>query len=153
VKDSIKDYATAAFRFYALHDRSAEKYKEKIRQEAIEKVEERMKVQSQKGSPTESALMRSEEAINEKIAEICDLEAVEKMLAQLQANNKGYILSAIEYVYFTEPNKELCKCDIQDRVRAASIEIPAGERSIYRWLKQARDMFAYERGLRIKSWQ
>jgi phosphoribosyl-ATP pyrophosphohydrolase len=154
LKDYIRDYATAAFRFYAMHDRSAEKFKERVRQEAIDKVEQRLSVgKTGASSPTEAAMMRAEEAINEKVAEICDLEAVEKTIAQLISKNRGYILEAIELVYFSEPHKDLYKCDIQDRVRVAAAGIPASERSIYYWLKQAREIFAFERGLRLKSLQ
>lgn len=153
MKDYLRDYATAAFRFYASNDRSAEKYKNKVREEAIKKVEERMSKPSGASSPTEAALIKAEEAVNEKMAEIRDLEAVEKTLAQLTVKHRQDIVQTIEFVYFLNPDKEFCKDNIQERVKAASIEIPASERTIYYWLKQARELFAKERGLRLKSLQ
>jgi len=40
------------------------------------------------------------------------------------------------------------KGELHDRVIQAVIHIPASERSIYYYLKKARNIFAYERGLR-----
>lgn len=148
MKDYIRDYATAAFRFYAQNDKSAEAFKKKIYEEALESIKE------QEGctgvsKPTEGAIMRAEKAVNEKIAEIKDMEAVEKVLAEYRSTWKSHIARAIELVYFKDPDKEIGIGDIQNRVNAAVIEISASERSIYYWLKQARELFAQNRGLRV----
>lgn len=160
MKNHIRDYATAAFIFYAANGRSADKYKEKIYQEALEK---QSKIEKSSGisKPTEAAIMRAEAAVNEKLAEIKDMEAVEKTLAELRAYNSFYenssrlmryertnIVMAVEIVYFTDSKKELQKGDIHDRVHKAALEIPASEKTIYRWLGKARKMFAENRELR-----
>lgn len=150
MKNHIRDYATAAFRFYAQNGMSAEYYKSRIYNEALE---EQKKVEKGCGisCPTEAAIMRAEQRVNEKIAEIKDMEAVDKVMAELSAEpypGKS-IMETIKIVYFKDANKNLKKGDIHNRVHQAVINIPASERSIYGWLNRARVMFAEKRGLRI----
>ncbi|MCT8975508.1 hypothetical protein N4T77_02740 [Clostridium sp. CX1] len=152
MKDYIRDYATAAFRFYGENGMSAEKYRQKIYIEALDEIKKKeTKVRSGISKPTEEVLIKAEKAVNERISEVLDMEAVDKVLAELEARHKKYIIKAIEIVYFKDCDKELGAGDIKNRVIKASDEIHADERSIYRWLKQARELFAYQRGLRIKK--
>lgn len=154
MKDYLRDYATAAFRFYAKNGMSAEKFKRKIYIEALENIKKKeSKAKNGISKPTEGALIAAEMSVNERISEVLDMEAVDKVLAELEARKKSYIIKAIEIVYFKDPDIELELGDIKNRVIKASHEIPASERSIYSWLKQARELFAYQRGLRIKSLQ
>lgn len=149
-KDYLRDYATAAFRFYAKNGMSAEKYKEKIYNEALEEIKKgEVSVKNGISKPTEDALMAAEKAVNEKIAEIQDMEAVEKVIAELKGTRKPYAVKAIELVYFKENDKEFSIGDIQNRVASAGMEIGASERSVYYWLKEARELFSYHRGLRL----
>lgn len=148
MKNHIRDYATEAFRFYAKINMSADKYKQKIYDEALFNYTKKMK-SSGISFPTESAIIAAENEVNQKLAEIKDIEAVEMTLAELRASRKTYIIKAIEIVYFKEADKELEKGDIYDRVHAAELDIPASERSIYYYLGQARELFAERRGLRI----
>jgi hypothetical protein len=155
LKDYIRDYATAAFRFYAKNGKSAEKYKRQIYDEALETIRRReVQTKGSQGSPTESALLEAEKAVNDKIAEVKDMEAIEITLKQLEVMRYGSgrsIVQAIEFVYFKNSDKELIKGDIHNRVCIAETEIHLSERSIYRGLRQARDIFALERGLRIEK--
>lgn len=148
MKDYTRDYATAAFRFYALNNMTAEQYKQKIYNAALEDY-----AQKQKGSgigcPTEAAIMRAEQAIDEKLAEISDIEAVQKTIDELRVKYEYDIINAINIVYFKDPKEELKRGDIQLRVHHAEINIPASERQIYRWLGKARKLFSLNRGLRI----
>lgn len=148
MKDYLRDYATAAFRFYTKNGMSAEKFKQKIYDEALEQMKKK-EGHSGVSKPTEAAITRAENAVDEKLAEIKDMEAVEKVLAELKGTRRGYIVQAIEFVYFKEPDKDIELGDIKNRVIEASLKIPAGERTIYRWLRQARELFAYQRGLRV----
>lgn len=149
MKDYIRDYATAAFRFYAKSGMSAEKFKQKIYIEALEEHKKNEGGSSGISKPTEAAIIVAEKAVNERIAEISDMEAVDKVIAQLEVKHRYDIIKAIQQVYFKDSDIELNIGDIQNRVHAAAINIPASERSIYRWLRQARELFSYERGLRI----
>lgn len=152
MKDHIRDYATEAFRFYALNGKSAEKYKQKIYIETLESIKKKEQgIKSGISKPTEQAIIKAEEALVERMSEILDMEAVDKVLAEFEARHKKYINKAIEIVYFTDPDEELEFGDIKNRVAKASVEIPASERSVYTWLKQARELFAFQRKLRIKK--
>jgi hypothetical protein len=48
-----------------------------------------------------------------------------------------------------EPSREPDRGEISERVHTAEIQIPASEKTIYRWLGTARRFFAEFRGLRI----
>lgn len=90
------------------------------------------------------AVMKAEDAIKAMQAEFEDILAVEKTMLQLNKQQR----KAVEIVYFTEPEKDLEKGDISDRVHKAELAIPASEQSVYNWLKKARRTFAKERGLK-----
>lgn len=140
MKNHIRDYATAAFQFYA-REGGSEKYKQKIWDEAM------LKENGGKGSgiscPTESMIMRAEKAVEDKIAEWKDLEAVEDTLTELRIDFNFEAIKAIEQIYFTDDE------DIKGKVHKASLEIPASEGMIYYWLRKARDIFVENRGLRV----
>ena len=149
-KDHIKDYATAAFRFYKSAG-GLEVYKNKIWQEAL--------LDNQRdgircagiSKPTEADIIRAEKALDLKISEIADLEAVEKTLDILGRMEYGrFIIMAVDIVYWTDLNTPINQRGvIQDRVHKASLRIPAGERTVYYYLTKARAVFAIERGLRL----
>lgn len=149
-KDHIRDYATEAFRFYALIGISAIEYREKIRKEAINTVVKRMGKTSKGGSPTEAQLIYADKAVEEKISGIEDLEAIEKTIKEFEADafTKAIIIPLIKTVYFTEPRKELKKGDIRNRVLKACDDLNISESTAYRYLKRARLLFAHNRGLR-----
>lgn len=152
MKDYLRDYATAAFRFYAKNGMSAEKFKQKIYFETLDEIKRKETyVKNGISKPTEEALIKAEKAVNERMSEILDMEAVDKVLAELEARHKIEVLKAIEVVYFKDSDKELELGDIKSRVVMASMSIPASERSVYSWLKQARELFSYQRGLRISK--
>lgn len=129
---------------------SAEKYKQKIYDEALFDYKKKMKG-SGISCPTEAAIIAAENEVTQKLAEIKDLEAVEMALAEIRAKSHGNkaIVQVIEYVYFKDADKELQKGDIHNRVHFAEINIPASERSIYYYLSEVRTIFAEHRGLRI----
>jgi hypothetical protein len=144
LKDHLRDYATAAYRFYAKVG-GRETYLKKLITEL-----EKPKKGSGVCNPTEAALIDAEKIIESRQAEFDDIEAISKAL-QLFAycHNGNYIRQSIEMVYFKDCWKDLEKGDIQERVHFAEINIPVSERQIYYWLKKARDTFAEERGLRL----
>lgn len=149
MKNHIRDYATAAFRFYAEKNMSADEYKKKIYDEALEDYKKRQK-SAGISCPTEAAIIRAERAVNEKLAEIKDMEAVELTVAELRVKPQGRaIVQAIEIIYFKDADKELKKGDIHSRVHTAEIYIPASQNTVYRWLREARRLFAEKRGLRF----
>lgn len=145
-KDHIRDYATEAFKYYAeIGQPTYEKLKEKYYQEALT---DYGRIGDIKGNcvskPTEAALMYAENVLHQKESELLDILAVERTIMQLDRFEK----QAVEIIYFEEPKKEFEKGDISNRVQKASLLLPAGERTIYRYLQKARSIFAYERKLR-----
>ena len=83
MKDHLRDYATAAFRFYAKNGKSAEKFKQKIYIEALDEIRRKeTRVKDGISKPTEDAVIKAEMAVNEKISEIKDMEAVDRVLAE-----------------------------------------------------------------------
>lgn len=151
-KDNIRDYATEAFRFYSACGRlTSEQLKQKVYDE-IYTASKKEYYRSGSGQPSDAtacAVMKAEDAIKAMQAEFEDIIAVEKTMLQLNKHQR----KAVEIVYFTEPEKDLEKGDISDRVHKAELEIPASEDTIYRWLRKARRVFAKERGLRISGKQ
>lgn len=146
-KDHIRDYATEAFRYYSFMGKPhKEDLEKKYYQEALEEYQRRQQMGgSGISKPTEQAVMYAEGIIRQKQAELWDILAVEKTMAQLHTWER----QAVEIVYFPHAQRDMKKNEISDRVNKASIQIPVDERTVYRYLKKARNIFAYERGLRI----
>lgn len=148
-KDNIRDYATEAFRFYAACGRMTSAELEQMVRDRIYQQSKREILRSGCGgisiSPTEYVAMKAEDAVRDLKAELMDIIAVEKTLIQLNPQQR----KAVEIVYFTDAEKDLERNDISDRVHKAELHIPASEKSVYRYLKKAREIFAEERGLRI----
>jgi hypothetical protein len=150
LKDYLRDYSTAAFRFYALNGKNTDKYRRKIYEDALENYTKKQRGSRGISSPTEAEIIAAETAVEEKIAAIKDMEAIELVIAELMCYMfQKDIVRAIEHVYFKNPDKELKKGDIHIRVNIAAVDISASENTIYKWLKKARDLFALRRGLRI----
>jgi len=144
-KDTIRDYATEAFRYYAAKGMTYEILKEKYYNEALESYQRTHEKGTGISKPTEQAVIYAENKLRKKQAELWDMLAVEKALAQLPL----YIKSAVEIVYFTNADKDLEKGEISERVQCASTYIYSDVSTIYRHLRKARKLFAYERGLRM----
>jgi hypothetical protein len=147
-KDHIRDYATEAFRYYAFLGKP---HKEDLEQKYYDEAKEEFKREyhETKGTgifkPTEAQVIYAESKVREKQAELWDILAVEKTMQQLAF----YERAAVDIVYFQEPHRDIKKGDIRDRVVQASLHIPAGTATVYRYLRKARLIFAYERGLRV----
>jgi hypothetical protein len=141
-KEIYRDYATAAFLLYAIEG-SSEQYRKRIREEAMFSSGNGKKERF--GSPTDSAIARADQAIEDAQATIADIEAVERTISIIEANSLSVKkLQALKLVYMTTDQDS----KIKDKVHFAEIQIPASEKTIFRWLKDSRLIFARERGLR-----
>lgn len=78
-----------------------------------------------------------------------DLLAVINTLDDLTNRGKGYICQAVSAVYFVAPTAELHKGEINLRVTKFAINNYTDERTVFRWLKEARLLCADYRGLNI----
>ena len=157
--DHITKYCTEAFRFYARVGglESYAKGKEDALAEAAAyaRSEGNAGIKSGPSDPTAAAYSRMESERKESglMSEYQDLQAVEMALEIIaRLKNSRDINRALQRVYYLDADRELERGDIQGRVAAASIWIPASERQIYRWLADARAILARERGLRLEEW-
>ena len=78
-----------------------------------------------------------------------DLLAVIDTLNALTNSGKDYICQAVSAVYFVAPTKPLHKGEINLRVTKFAINNYTDERTVFRWLKEARLLCADYRGLNI----
>ncbi|WP_313525433.1 hypothetical protein [Anaerotignum sp.] len=147
-KDNIRDYATEAFRYYAVCGR---KTSGELMQEVKDIIYEQTKQEVIRGGSggysdnTAYFAMKADDEVLDMEAEFLDIIAVGKTMKQLTPEQ----IKAVEIVYFTDADKELTRNDISQRVHKAAMSIPAEERTVYRWLGKARRIFARERCLRI----
>ena len=148
-KSHYRDYATEAFRFYA-REGSSRKYKQRVWNEALKRQQEReANINTGISCPTESAVIRAEAELDKHVAELADLEAVEFVMTALEIT-KGYAaVKALKVVYMTAPDLSIIPGDISTRTVAASLDLHTGTATIYRWLAEARRLFAEKRGLRL----
>lgn len=153
LKTHYRDYATEAYRLHARLG-SAAAYKRRVLAEALaRRAESGGSVGSAgPGSPTEAAVVRAEAALAETEGTLRDLEAVERAMERIGRMRGGTcILRAVREVYEAEADRPIERGEIARRVDKLSLEMPAGPRSIYRWLGTARQVFAEERGLRTRE--
>lgn len=78
-----------------------------------------------------------------------DLLAVIDTLNALTNSGKDYICQAVSAVYFIAPTKPLHKGEINLRVTKFAVNNYTDERTVFRWLKEARLLCADYRGLNI----
>ena len=141
-KDFIRDYATGAFiRYASLGCPTREEYEEKLRRD----VYNRLSLKEPR-----IILMKADAEIASRKPILDDIEAVEKMFAMLEANGKEYISKAVRAVYFASAVGRPSRKEIVNRVLCYARSVPIDERSVYRWLKYARELFAMLRGLTIE---
>lgn len=82
--------------------------------------------------------------------QVLDLLAVANTIEKLK-KTKPFICKAVESVYFAEPNRQLHKSEINSRVIDFAVNNYVDERTVWRWLKEARLICAAERGLNTKQ--
>lgn len=146
-KQAYRDYATEAFRFWA-RTGTASAYRDRLVREIAERRGEVQGVGISK--PTEAAILRIEDATDQAFAELYDLEAVDKARAALMMSRDGNLkLRAVELVYMRHPEREIQRGEVKARTVKAAGELHTSERQVYYWLKEAREVFARERGLRV----
>ena len=140
-KDEVRDYATAAFRFWARHGcPTYEEAAERIRQRALRKA---------RGSDPAKALAYAEAEVEKASAGLCDIMACSQVFETLTETGRGVICDAVRAVYMVDPWRAPKRGELSRRVLAFAYETPLSERQVYLYLRQARELFALARGLRI----
>ncbi len=152
-KDFARDYATEAFRFYAKCGKPTyDELKQKMLDEALaSQKNEHSEIRNGISKPTEQAVLKAEQAVDKRKAELLDIKAVQFVLWKLEQDKKSIVIDCLDRVYFVDADKELQKGDISRRVDKATIEIPLSQAQIYRNLQLARHLFCEERGIRYKK--
>lgn len=141
-KTYYRDYCLEAFRFYAQVG-GTQAYRQGTFVSAGELAREHARLERSRRTDTDEQIRAVKAALK-------DLEAVERTLARLKRLPAGEEAQrAVAEVYMLRPGERLAKGELSARVQRLALDLPAGERSIYYWLEQARDIFARERGLRI----
>jgi hypothetical protein len=136
-KNSVTDYATAAFALYFKYGcRGSEELREYLYHRELLKYDQ-----------PEIAVKRAETVATEYASLISDVAAVEKTLGLFKQCGDSARYKAVELVYLQGGANN--RKAISLRVRRAALTIPASERTIYRWLREARTVFAEFRGLTI----
>lgn len=104
----------------------------------------------------------AENEINRRKGQLEDIDAINKMFdmlydqSHITSVSKGTrngidIASAVKAVYFAFGSEKLTRKMITLRVRAHAMSVPVDERTVYRWLKYARELFAVIRGLDVDT--
>lgn len=121
-KEWYMDYAVHAFTFYALMGRPT-------REEYVER------------------LHRTGQDIDKMQGAVLDIEAVNKMLEQLQEEHRQYIIAAVEETYFKNTRGKPEYGDIKLAVTRLTFQLYASDRTVQRWLEYAKLLFSKLRGL------
>lgn len=151
--DNVRDYVTSAFRFYA-REGGPEKYKAKLKKQIEERIKKSEGCSTDVSKPTEAFLMKVEAELDCHKAEFEDLKAVEVTKQRIKLSslkNKELIWPVLERVYMAEPDKPLKRNEITNRVIKCDIDLAISPASTYRYLANARYIFALERGLRVEK--
>lgn len=132
MKDRSRDYATAAFRDFSLYGKKSGGQLEK---EIYAK---------------EFKITLSEDLAGKKVKQmrplIADITAAGEVYSYYK-ERKPEIAEAMEEVYFCYPASPLHRSDIVLRIRLFSLKKGISERTVYHYLKKARQAFAFCRGL------
>lgn len=138
-RDCYRDAATLAFiRYGELRGKTADEYREELKKSIIDELKY--------GDPAavsqkvESELRRYEGFFD-------DLYAVEEVLGHFLSKDKEYVVDAVKAVYMAYPFGKMSHKETVYRVRCHAYSVPVTEKQVYKWLKDARVLFAKKRKL------
>lgn len=139
-RDRTRDYATSAFRYWAR--RGCPTY-----EEAVERIRKRAIDRASGADPAEVVTFVDAE-LGRASAELCDILACAWVFDTLRERGREIVCEAVRAVYMAEPWREPKVNDIKMRVIAFTQKAYVSERTVYYYLRLARDLFASVRGLR-----
>ena len=150
--DNIRDYATSAFVKYSrLGCPTRVDREEQIRCEIHRRHAEK---------DPKYVVTLAEIELRRMRGHLDDIDAVNRTFDMLYGYNANVgkstqngedIANAVKGVYFAFGSEKLTRKMITLRVRAHAMSVPVDERTVYRWLKYARELFAVIRGLDIDT--
>ena len=142
-KDHIRDYATAAFVYWAKH--GCPTY-----EEAVARIRDRALRRAQGVDPAK-ALIYADAEVDKAAAGLCDILACAEVFKAFEDSGKGLVCEAVRAVYMAEPWKPANKHDISSRVLKFAMKVPLSERQVWYYLDDARTAFAIARGMRVEE--
>lgn len=138
-KDHARDIAEDGFADYA-------KWRGCTRERCVEIIRRATREQFQE-LPPDKVMVKADEAVAEAKPLLDSIEAVHRTFDTLRRNKKEYIIDAVEFVYCSSPNRKPARNEISMRIRAYAMRIYADDRTVYRWLREARNLYAYYLGV------
>ena len=142
-----RSMAREAYRFWAFVG-GLERYRQLI----IADIVSRDRIGSSGGisKPTEAEVLRIEERYDACRGALSDLEAVELAFKQMAAMPNGKEMrGVVQRACCVQPSKRLVRNDLSARISIAAVELHISERTAWRMLAQACDMYAANRGLKL----
>lgn len=152
-KDHLRDYATNAFRVYAAAGcPTYDQMRKCILDDIMRSSTECSAVCKGPSRPTEAMIIAADERLDRAAGKLADIMAVIRTVEQLKQYRDGEaMLRCLKTVYFTHPFRFPEKGEISSRVRSAAEREHVDDRTVYRWLSEARKLFSVERGLNISN--
>lgn len=95
----------------------------------------------------EKITFKVEDALKDASSLLQNLEAVTKTFDTLENIGKGHIVDAVKFVYCANPQRKPTRNEISLRARAYAMKVYADERTVYRWLREARKLYAHILGV------
>lgn len=154
IKDHTHDYAVAAFVFYAACGCPSDEDVQKMLYKWAEKNHDSTEVRNKR---RRRRMLTDEDLIQEKVLQaekeldccIADIAAVNRMLESVAGSSMGEDkVKCIRYVYFCRGVNFNARGSMSALVQKCVTDTGLNESFIYRSLKQAREVFMRERGLR-----
>lgn len=138
-KEWYMDYATHAFvRYASLGCPTRAEYETRIREDCYKRLALH--------NPS-FIVIKANAEVSAREPLLKDIDAVNRVLDILQRKDKQHIIDAVKAVYFYDPHGKPAHGVIVNRVRRFACEYPANERTVYKWLKSVRLLFAQIREL------
>lgn len=143
-KETYMDTVTAIFsRVASLRYPTAEEYEARIRNDVNTRLFR---------LDPKIIVAKADASVNTAKPIIADINAVNATFSNLTDRNREYIIEAVKAVYFPYKGKTRIPNEIlKERILAFATKTFCDERTVYRWLKEARALCAYYRGLTIEE--
>lgn len=141
IKDNIRDYATDAFRYWAsvgcpTYEEAIARIVKKAESEAV-------------GQPEGTRAAFVDARLNKHMGELGDIRACNECFEYMKAHGKECVCSAVREVYMVCPRKRPARGELSGRVLRFAIDNYYGEAQVYRFLREACEVFAEKRALRF----
>ena len=141
IKDNIRDYATDAFRYWA--SIGCPTY-----EEAVSRIVKKAELESAgQSEEVRSAFVAAR--LEKYRGELGDIKACNECFEYMKAHGKECVCSAVREVYMVFPRKRPARGELSGRVLRFAINNYYSEIQVYRFLREACEVFAEKHHLRF----